>query len=772
MMSCSLFSELGRAEQRRDSGLGLSWKEKGVGERKGLEDTTLEAPWRKGLQGLQIDQKVSLEGLEKLKLAFEEYEPDGRRSLDERSFGLLVNKCLGLHNTEEFCTYMQLEYSKREECARRRKQAAFSLPAKVKHLTHGEPVLRIRAVSDATVVTLREGGAVQYWSPGLHLQKTKTNQERAAYRKPKDRELRLYELSSLEAYCQISGLETLPLMVDYCYTGPDECAILYGDCQVKYFPEFSAIVSSSNDEASSVVIGCVRPSTNVEQKLREITEDGKAKKAPFAWTPQPRAPCDQTVFGVYKGVKTFDLCKRRNVLVTGGVDRLIWDIQDHRCLFTAQPKASMIHGDLLACLYSPAMKALFIAADHLSLLSLKTRRRIPGHVIASHGEPVLCCGYSEQLRQVVSCSEGSDRPEDPGQIQSPQPAWPDDLRNGHREDILCMAQCPPALLATGSYDGEILVWNAVSGHVQARLPPARSRSRSRSRSRPGPGPRRAGPPPPRHRHHHRDAQDSSILSLIFLRSGGCDTEPPRVKGLLSAGTTGYVNFWNVQNGGKLVCGFKAITKLSTAGDGADLLLQVVENGQALLTSSTDCTVRLWSVRGEFIGGCVGLQVVENGQALLTSSTDCTVRLWSVRGEFIGLWGLKLPPESMWWRTIISIKPVHFQKQHPAVPHEILVDPLSMPAHHHHHHHHHHEDAGTTDATVDTDPADSAHGALLKCFDIAQLPERPRRSQDRHPGRFKAAATASTASTSTTTTTTSTSSTTTTTPEDLEPNQDP
>ncbi|KAJ3591328.1 hypothetical protein NHX12_009274 [Muraenolepis orangiensis] len=35
------------------------------------------------------------------------------------------------------------------------------------------------------------------------------------------------------------------------------------------------------------------------------------------------------------------------------------------------------------------------------------RRRLPGHVTASHGEPVLCCGYSEELRQVVSCSEGS-----------------------------------------------------------------------------------------------------------------------------------------------------------------------------------------------------------------------------------------------------------------------------------------------------------------------------------------------------------------------------
>ncbi len=25
----------------------------------------------------------------------------------------------------------------------------------------------------------------------------------------------------------------------------------------------------------------------------------------------------------------------------------------------------------------------------------------------SHKEPVLCCGYSEEFRQVVSCSEGS-----------------------------------------------------------------------------------------------------------------------------------------------------------------------------------------------------------------------------------------------------------------------------------------------------------------------------------------------------------------------------
>ncbi|CDQ96518.1 unnamed protein product [Oncorhynchus mykiss] len=46
-----------------------------------------------------------------------------------------------------------------------------------------------------------------------------------------DREIQLYELSSLEPYCQISSLETVPLRLDYCYTGPDECSILYGDSQ-------------------------------------------------------------------------------------------------------------------------------------------------------------------------------------------------------------------------------------------------------------------------------------------------------------------------------------------------------------------------------------------------------------------------------------------------------------------------------------------------------------------------------------------------------------
>lgn len=51
----------------------------------------------------------------------------------------------------------------------------------------------------------------------------------------------------------------------------------------------------------------------------------------------------------------------------------IWDIHDQCCLFTADPKASKIHGDISACSYFPAMKSLFIAADRLAVLSLKMR---------------------------------------------------------------------------------------------------------------------------------------------------------------------------------------------------------------------------------------------------------------------------------------------------------------------------------------------------------------------------------------------------------------
>ncbi|KAJ8404726.1 hypothetical protein AAFF_G00335890 [Aldrovandia affinis] len=674
-----------------------------------------------------------------------------------------------------------------------------------------------------------------------------------------DREIQFYELSSLEPYCQLSALETVPLTLDYCSTGTDECMILYGDAQgcvtiilmtsvwdmlrlwkklpmvenvpsigidsailspnvtyirwkvhgdwvtqVKYCESMRAIVSTSNHEPSALVIGCTLPTTNIEQTLREVREfcrEGKTRKVQAGLgNPQLRAAGDQTVFPVHKGVKTFDLCKKHNLLITGGMDRLIrmwnpyvpgkpigflighcapifylsissegsrifsvsmdniikiWDIPDQSCLFTAHPKASLIRGEVSACLYSPSIKGLYVATDSMALLAVRTRTQAQGDLIVSHKEPVLCCGYSEAFRQVVSCSEASvvkvwdfdtgsqvfefggahgvsaitcltfdpkgrrlvtggrdgclkvwnfnngqclkifrkedgsaevcdctylkasrstyvisvgwnrridiyfDSPEDPHHIQSPQSSWQDDLNSGHKEDILCVAQCPPSLLASGSYDGEIIVWNLVSGHLQCRFLT----------------------PLPTDCTHSEDV-DRSASGLVFLRTRALNIDFISAACLVSSGAQGSVNFWNVRNGGKFLASFKAsrlkyqITKLAVTKE--ENFLYAADRAGFIYVYD----IKMYALRPEqeaprmanywraHISTVTSLQVVEEDCVLLTSSIDCTVRLWTFHGEFIGTFG---QAENWSIHTPSSWK-------HPTIPYEILIDPLSMPAH--------------------------------------------------------------------------------------------
>ncbi|CAF0879233.1 unnamed protein product [Rotaria sp. Silwood1] len=47
------------------------------------------------------------------------------------------------------------------------------------------------------------------------------------------------------------------------------------------------------------------------------------RRQPIIRNAQMRCDADQTVFKIHKGVKTFDLCTEKNVLVTGGMDRVI-----------------------------------------------------------------------------------------------------------------------------------------------------------------------------------------------------------------------------------------------------------------------------------------------------------------------------------------------------------------------------------------------------------------------------------------------------------------
>lgn len=158
-------------------------------------------------------------------------------------------------------------------------------------------------------------------------------------------------------------------------------------------------------------------------------------------------------------------------VVVGLLALQVWDIQEHNCLLTVDSEESGIHGDITACSYSSATKSLYVAAGGVAALSLKTRSaaappcsvreralsfslnsseknlsvdlflflrdhlhenpsevcsnsrlsaprflfcffssdrpRPHSRLIISHEEPVVCCGFCEEFRQVVSCGEGS-----------------------------------------------------------------------------------------------------------------------------------------------------------------------------------------------------------------------------------------------------------------------------------------------------------------------------------------------------------------------------
>ncbi|KAJ6662359.1 hypothetical protein lerEdw1_012523 [Lerista edwardsae] len=789
----------------------------------------------------KIEQQITLEQLRKLHAEFQELQINGRKSLDVESFKHTLKKCMGASNVtdeqlemlfmkidysttgriqwHDFCTYMHLEYTEQEWSSAQLKAVTFSLPAMTQKIPHGEPVLRIRSLSDSTFITAREDGIISFWSPQLKLKRRKVVFEKA-HRKSKwlmdftvmtpynklilatgDRELQLYETANFEPYLQISGLEDIPLNMDYCSTDHDECIILYGDDQLNYYDSINAVISASSHESTALVIGCVVGATNVEQQMKEIKEhrkDSKARKGQAIFgAPTHRAEGDQIVFRIHKGVKTFALSKKNNLIVTGGMDRLIrmwnpympgrptgilrshmapifyvyiseedkifsmstdntikiWDIEDQTCLFTACSKNSGIKGEISACHYISSARSFCVATDTLAVLRLRLRLPPDPYLVTSHKEPVLCCKFNKVFRHVVSCSEHSvvkvwdfdsgkhllefgnahgdsaitcltfdpsgrrcnndefnpshsrlitggrdgclrvwnynnghclhtlkreykcdevcdctyveinrsqyiigvgwdrrinmfyDSTDNFHHIQKPEPYWHDDISRGHKEDILCIAQCPPTLLATSSYDGEIIVWNMNSGHIchKFRTP------------------------------YGTASVDASITQVIFLKTRTMKFESTTAS-LVSNGPEGYLYFWSLCAGDPLIASFTPSREKSRISS-----IAVTANDACLYAADENGFVYAYDIKDyalqdaeQEVPKCMwaGLEVIDEDCILLSCSVDCTVRLWSLDGEYIGTFGQTEPWEIF---TPSSWK-------HPMVPYEILIDPQSMPIH--------------------------------------------------------------------------------------------
>jgi WD40 repeat protein len=82
----------------------------------------------------------------------------------------------------------------------------------------------------------------------------------------------------------------------------------------------SYLTQSSSQDAYSRKAGGADARTDV---ITNTTTRTIVRHHPIIRAAQIRCDTDQTVFKIHKGVKTFDLCTAKNVLVTGGMDRVI-----------------------------------------------------------------------------------------------------------------------------------------------------------------------------------------------------------------------------------------------------------------------------------------------------------------------------------------------------------------------------------------------------------------------------------------------------------------
>nr|XP_054754584.1 LOW QUALITY PROTEIN: uncharacterized WD repeat-containing protein alr3466-like [Lytechinus pictus] len=257
----------------------------------------------------------------------------------------------------------------------------------------------------------------------------------------------------------------------------------------------------------------------------------------------------------------------------------------------------------------------------------------------------------------------TDSSEDFRHIQRPMPRWTDDEKNGHQEDILSVSACPPSLLATSSYDGEIIVWNLVSGYAYSHIQSTKYFDD--------------------HDERYKADGDESISKVLFIPSRRTHKGAAQ---LVASGPRGCIHFWNVYNNGQLYGRFNCVKKKGASVN----CMQLSNDDLTLFTGDSLGFVSVWDIdhycldrpenieeAPELLGSWRGhiqsitsMNLVEERSVLITSSLDCTVRLWTTEGHYVGTFGQDEP-----WDIF---NPTTFK--HPMVPYDVLVDPQSMPNH--------------------------------------------------------------------------------------------
>ncbi|XP_041661999.1 WD repeat-containing protein 49-like [Cheilinus undulatus] len=207
----------------------------------------------------------------------------------------------------------------------------------------------------------------------------------------------------------------------------------------------------------------------------------------------------------------------------------------------------------------------------------------------------------------------------------------------HRGNVLCAAFQPPQTLVTGSYDGEITVWNSSTETALRKLHPHSEGSHLGV--------------------NKEDCDDSlAITQLVFIpgrtaaATGGAD--------LVSCGGSGEVRLWSTTHS-CLVGQFTVQDK-----DLGSIVMTVSPCGKYLVTGDSKGTLKTWDIQHyclipddsttteppellcsvrPHLDHVTHLDICTHGDrlVLLSASADCSVALSHLPGDSVGLFGQDL-----------------------------------------------------------------------------------------------------------------------------------
>ena len=216
---------------------------------------------------------------------------------------------------------------------------------------------------------------------------------------------------------------------------------------------------------------------------------------------------------------------------------------------------------------------------------------------------------------------------------------------GHKDDINCMCLCPitsfAVVLASGSYDGRVILWK-LDGIIKATLAP----------------PDLAATPP----------DDRAFVKLLFL---------PHVFGaVMGLRVDGKLFCWRLIDN-------TLVYTLDTAHEGKTVrAVAVNESNSLMLTADSSGYLKVWGIQKADEGGhgraptvdmqealcwrahdaaVIAVEYIEIGSFILSASVD-EVRLWTGEGAHIGTFGQESEWQLRLWSTYANPDPEYFERR--------------------------------------------------------------------------------------------------------------